>query len=72
MTMLMNRLLTDPVSRSLTLAAFFGLILGSALMVSGSIRVASKGQLLRCLLAGVAGSRLRVLVDHVGQRPATP
>jgi putative membrane protein len=72
MTMLMNRLLTDPVARSLTLAAFFGLILGSALMVSGSIRVASNGQLLRCLLTGIAGAAFAFWLITLGNVPQHP
>ncbi len=72
MTVLMHRLLTDPVSRCLTLAAFFGLILGSALMVSGSIRVVSNGQLLRCLAAGVAGAAFAFWLVTLGSVPQQP
>ncbi len=56
MTMLMSRLLGDPVSRSLTMAAFFGLILGSAIMVSLMIRVTSFREGLMCTLIGLAGA----------------
>ncbi len=72
MTVLMNRLLTDPVSRSMTLAAFFGLILGSAIMVSLTIRIVSRRHLVICLLIGTAGAGfafwLTTLVN-VPQRP---
>lgn len=72
MTVMMNRLLTDPFSRTLTLAAFFGLILGSAVMVSKTIRVASRGQLLRCGLVGIAGAAFALWLVTLGNVPQHP
>jgi putative membrane protein len=72
MTVMMNRLLSDPFSRTLTLAAFFGLILGSAVMVSKSIRVASRGQLLRCVLIGIAGAAFALWLVTLGNVPQHP
>lgn len=72
MTVMMNRLLTDPFSRTLTLAAFFGLILGSAVMVSKTIRVTSRGQLLRCVLVGIAGAAFALWLVTLGNVPQDP
>jgi putative membrane protein len=72
MTMMMNRLLTDPFSRMLTLAAFFGLILGSAVMVSMSIRPVSRTQTLRCTLTGIAGAAFAYWLITLGNVPQHP
>jgi putative membrane protein len=52
---LMNRLLTDPATRPLTLAAFFGMILASAVLVGRSIEVESKRSMGGLLLLGLGG-----------------
>lgn len=72
MTVMMNRLLTDPFSRTLTLAAFSGLILGSAVMVSKTIQVASRGQLLRCVLVGIAGASFTLWLVTLANAPRHP
>ena len=69
MTLLMNRLLAEPFSRSLTLAAFLGLILGSAIMVAMMIRVRTAGAAAGCLLLGLVELRRR-LMRHVRCRQA--
>jgi putative membrane protein len=56
MTLLMNHLLTNETTRSLTLAAFFGMILASAVVVAKMIETDSPAQRLRCLLLGIAGA----------------
>lgn len=56
MTMLMSRLLGSPDSRSMTFAAFFGLILGSAIMVSQMIRTTSRKQTVTCIVLGIVGA----------------
>jgi putative membrane protein len=72
MTMMMNRLLTDPFSRMLTLAAFFGLILGSAVMISISIRVVSRAHALRCTLIGIVGAAFAFWLITLGNVPQHP
>ncbi len=72
MTLLMSRLLGDPVSRSLTMAAFFGLILGSAIMVSLMIRVASVREGLFCLLIGLAGAGFAFGLGMLPEQTQTP
>jgi len=52
---LMNRLLTDPATRPLTLAAFFGMILASAVLVGRSIEVESERSIGGLLLLGLGG-----------------
>jgi len=56
MTTVMNSLLTNEVTRSMTLAAFFGLIAGSAVMVLTLIRARTKSHALACALSGAAGA----------------
>ncbi len=73
MTMMMNRLLNEPFSRMLTLAAFFGLILGSAVMVSLSLRIQSPSQAVRCVLMGIAGAAFAywlITLTNVPQQPS--
>jgi putative membrane protein len=56
MTTLMNHLLTTERTRSLTLAAFFGLILASGILVARMIRDRQTWQRVRSVLLGVAGA----------------
>ncbi len=55
MTTLMHFLLSTQQTRSLTLAAFFGLIFASGLLVALMIKVKSRRELIRAIVAGVAG-----------------
>ncbi len=73
MTMMMNRLLNEPFSRMLTLAAFFGLILGSAVMVSLSLRIESPTQAVRCVVTGIVGAAFAywlITLNAVPQQPS--
>jgi putative membrane protein len=54
MSLLINRLLADSFTRSITFAAFSGMILASSLLVALTIRAAA-GQKPSCLVAGLAG-----------------
>jgi putative membrane protein len=56
MTLAMHRLLTSEYSRSLTLAAFFGMIAASGILVAMRVRVRSPGHGVRILLIGTAGA----------------
>jgi putative membrane protein len=56
MTTLMNRLLTTEQTRSLTLAAFFGLIFASGILVAKMIKDTQKWQRARSLVFGIAGA----------------
>lgn len=56
MSIVMNRLLTNDVSRSLTLATFFGLIVGSAIIVGMMIRPEDGRKLVVCVVLGIAAA----------------
>jgi putative membrane protein len=56
MTTLMHYLLTDPQARAMTLAAFFGMILASAVLVGMLIRVDSAAMLARVICWALLGA----------------
>ncbi len=72
MTTLMNHLLTTERTRSLTLAAFFGLIFASGFLVATMIKDTSWGQRAAQFDAGDCRRPLRLVADHaereLGQR----
>ena len=72
MTLLMNRLLAEPFSRSLTLAAFLGLILGSAIMVAMMIRVRTAGAAAGCLLLGLVAGGVAFWISTLNQLHIEP
>ncbi len=53
---LVNQLLSSPGSRELTLAAFFGIILASSILVARMIRARSTSELVVLVLLGVVGA----------------
>ncbi len=72
MTVAMNHLLTNPVTRSLTLAAFLGLILGSAVLVGTTIRVMSHGHGFACLTFGLLAAAFAYWLTTLGNLPHDP
>lgn len=72
MTVLMNRLLTQHTTRSLTLAAFFGLILGSSLIVAMLVRVKSGRQTASCFALGVCGAAFAFWLTTLSNSSADP
>lgn len=72
MSTAMNRLLTNEVTRSMTLAAFFGLIAGSAVMVLMLIRADTKSHALACGLWGVAGASFAFWLTTLGTAHRDP
>jgi len=67
MTLLINRLLTSPDSRALTLAVFFGMILASALLIARTIRPTSTGHAIVCALLGLLGAAVAWWVSVLPQ-----
>jgi putative membrane protein len=72
MTVAMNRLLTNPVTRSLTMAAFLGLILGSAMLVGATIRASSHGHRGACLAFGILGAGFAYWLTTLGNLSCDP
>jgi putative membrane protein len=72
MTTAMNHLLTNAVTRSLTLAAFLGLILASAVLVGAMIRVSSYRRGAGCVVLGVLGAAFAYWLTTLGNLSREP
>jgi putative membrane protein len=72
MTVLMNHLLTNPVTRSITLSVFLGLIFASAIHVAMLIRVASWTAGLACVLLALIGGGFAYWLTTLGNRACEP
>lgn len=55
MSLLVNKLLANDVARSITFAAFCGMILASACLITSLIRPSSVQQCIRCVCVGLIG-----------------
>ena len=56
MTFVINRLLTNEATRAVTLAAFFGMILASAILVASLIRTVRRMETVTCFLLGATSA----------------
>lgn len=71
MTTLMNHLLNDVWTRSLTLAMFFGLILASGIVVALMIDLATRRDRIRSLILGIAGAIFALWVAGLTEATST-
>ncbi len=65
MTWWMHYLMTHPAWRPYTLSVFFGVILASALLVAGSIRLRDSSHAVRVALLGLLGAALALAVTRL-------
>ncbi len=56
MTLFVSVLLSNPTTRTLTFAVFFGAIFASAILVAGLIQTATRMQTIRCFALGMIGT----------------
>lgn len=67
MSLVIHRLLSEPTTRSLTFAAFFGMIFASALVVAAMIRAQGVSARVRALLLGLAAAALAYWISTLPQ-----
>jgi putative membrane protein len=67
MSLIVNRLLTNPTSRAITLAAFFGMILASAVILARLIRPGSPAEGVRAAIMGFAAALLSFRISLLDQ-----
>lgn len=72
MTLVMHRLLTSEYSRALTMAAFFGMIAASSILVAMRIRIRSTPHALGLLACGVIGAAVALWLAQVHGRAVEP